>query len=243
LFSIVLYDIHIISAFQYMFRSQPIAVLNKGYASTLTPHSTGGKSSDLHVITPPTNEQRSLNAKVPTSAHNISGAAGIKRPGDQTNIEQNSSPLVIPIRPYSLTTHHLGNLKFTVNGTIDNPSGLYYVQPDNGVLVVAIRNKDYIMVTGHRGSGMQRKEKEKEKNRFNILMSGKSTRAHFAMNNQLQGYLPLMVSLQGVACTSVAAFWISLGKVIKKRWKWVPITLQFNFSIIDFNFSHLTFRT
>jgi hypothetical protein len=102
------------------------------------------------VITPPTNEQRSLNAKVPTSAHNTSG---IKRPGDQTNIDQNSSPLLIPIRPYSLTNRS-GNLKFTVNGTIDNPTGLFYVIPNNDVLLAAIHNKDYVMVTGHRGSGM-----------------------------------------------------------------------------------------
>jgi hypothetical protein len=182
-------------------RTVLVKVLSKGYASTLTPHTTGGQSSDPRVITPPTNEQRGLNAQVPTSAHNLSGAAGIKRRGDQTIIDQNSSPLLIPIRPYSLTTHNSCNLKFTVNGTIDNPSGLFYVKPDNDVLVAAIHNQDYIMVTGHRGSG-------------------KSTRAYYAMHNQLQEYWPLMVSLQGVVCTSVAAFWISLGKVIKRRWKW-----------------------
>lgn len=130
-----------------MFRSQPITVLSKGYASTLT----GAHSSDPRVITPPTNKQRSLNTKVPSTAHTTSGVAGNNR--DQTNIDQN--PSLIPIRPYSLTTHRPGDppLRFTVNGTIDNPQGLFYVKPNNDILLAAIHAQAYIMVTGHRGSG------------------------------------------------------------------------------------------
>ena len=136
-----------------MFHSQSIAVLSYAYA---TSHTTGAPSS-ASVITPTTNEQRSLNTQVPTYAYP-------SRDHGNSNVDQNLSLSLIPRRPYSLTTYHSGShnhppRKFTVNGTIDNPSGLFYVKPDNDVLVAAIHNQDYIMVTGHRGSGMCNEKK------------------------------------------------------------------------------------
>lgn len=44
-----------------------------------------------------------------------------------------------------------------------------------------------------------------------FFISGKSTRAWYTLHNQLQGYEPLMVSLQGVYPTTVKSFWLSIG--------------------------------
>jgi hypothetical protein len=134
---------------------QHITVLSNAYATAIGEHSSGP-----HVIAATTNEQSSLNTKVPTSPHTLS-AGGINS-GNQTNsnIDQNLSLSLIPRCPYSLTTHHSGShynrppFKFTVNGTIDNPQGLFYVKPNNDRLLAAIHAQAYIMVTGHRGSGM-----------------------------------------------------------------------------------------
>ena len=91
--------------------------------------------------------------------------------------------------------------KFTVNGEIDDPTGIFYLQPKktNEILVESIKEGGYIMLQGHRGSG-------------------KSTRCLYAIENQLSDYTCIWFSMQyGINMTNETLFWKSFGAFFMKR--------------------------
>jgi hypothetical protein len=85
--------------------------------------------------------------------------------------------------------------KFTVNGEIKDPAGLFFLQPKttNRQLIEAIQGGEYIMLQGHRGSG-------------------KSTRCLYAIANQLTDFDCIWVSMQnGIKADNEEIFWKSFG--------------------------------
>ncbi len=46
--------------------------------------------------------------------------------------------------------------KFYVNGTLrpDYTNSAFFIEPDNSILIDSIKEQAYVLVTGHRGSGM-----------------------------------------------------------------------------------------
>lgn len=86
-------------------------------------------------------------------------------------------------------------MKFTVNGAIRDPSGVFFLEPKrtNEKLIQLIEKGEYVMLQGHRGSG-------------------KSTRCLYAITHQLQEYPCIWISMQtGIVVTDEPSFWNSFG--------------------------------
>jgi len=88
--------------------------------------------------------------------------------------------------------------KFTVNGTIRDTTGLFFIPPEEAAKKLAkeIEKKSYIMLQGHRGSG-------------------KSTLATYTILNYCLklGYLPIAITLQAsIKVDSPTNFWEDFGR-------------------------------
>lgn len=92
--------------------------------------------------------------------------------------------------------HVLAFPKFTVSGEIKDPTGIFFLPPEesNQSLIKAIHRGEYIMLQGHRGSG-------------------KTTRCLYAIQQQLLEYSCIWITMQAaISVRSVDKFWATFGK-------------------------------